>query len=124
MSARIAASNHGADIHAGHVLLGMDDEPELLGDDLDRAGIEIVGTRRLDLAGLVVTLPAVRVREDGISRGKFAKGADRAAAIGMGGLGLAAISPVDFVTSGIAPDPKNSIKVPHRRSPVRIPPAV
>ena len=83
------------------------------GDDLDRAGIKIVGTRRLNLAGLVGTLPAVRVREDGISRGKFAKGADGAAAIGMGALGLAAISPVDFVTGGIAPDPKNSIKVPH-----------
>ena len=91
----------------------MDDEPELLGDDLDRARIEIVGTRRLDLSGMVVAFPASRIRENGIGGGELAEGADGAAAIGVGGLGLAPIGPVDFVTGGIAPDPENSIKVPH-----------
>ena len=51
-------------IHGLKIMLRMDDEAELLGNDLDGASVEVVGPWRINLAGLVVFRAAVRVRQD------------------------------------------------------------
>ena len=48
----------------------MDDQAELLGDDLDRAAIEIVGPRLLDLAGRIVALAAPGIGQNVVRRGQ------------------------------------------------------
>ncbi len=113
ISSRIAPSISAADIQRRHVLLGMNDQPELLGDDFDGAGIENVGARKLDLAGGVVALTALGIGQHGIGGGDLAEGFDRAAAIGMGDFGFAAVGPVNLVPRRTPLDSQHAIQINH-----------
>src|SRR3989304_4916632 len=96
----------------------MDDQAQLLGDDLDRADVEIIGPKRFYIAGAVVPLAAVRVGKDGVSGGDLAEGFDGPPAVGVRGLGLAPGRSLNLSLRRGAPDPQDLIQVPHALAPL------